>query len=127
MKKLSEVLQKFLTPEQQEAVKGYYIVNGSQIHRIAEEIPELTVENFKVIKVNYNEDDSGQVVVATAEDIAYYNPDNKDYDFIFKDTGDYFVRDDAPSELVAFLDKVLKKSDYECQSGDCEAGDEITE
>ena len=78
MKKLSEVLQKFLKPEQQEAVKGYYIVNGSQIHRIGEEIPELTVENFKVIKVNYNDDDSGQVVVATAEDIAYYNPDNKD-------------------------------------------------
>ena len=127
MKKLSEVLQTFLKPEQQETVKGYYIVNGSQIHRIEEEIPELTVENFRVIKVNYNEDDSGEVMVATAEDIAYYNPNNSDYDFIFKDTGDYFVRDDAPSELVAFLDKVLNEREYEGHSGDSEEEDETTE
>lgn len=101
-------LVEFLTMEEKERLKNCYVFNFDNLYKMIEnKNEELTKENFKVIFVTDN-----SIQIATIDDIEFYNPECKDFDFKIGDE-DYFARKGAPAEVIEFLDKELNKAQYE--------------
>ena len=46
------------------------------------------------------------------DNICFYDTDRGDFNFKVGTDGDYFNRDEAPEEVVEFLDEVLNKAKY---------------
>ena len=94
-----------LTHEQKEGFKNWYFWSDKELTKLVDiDYDKLSTENFKVLYVA-----RGECKVATVEDIRFYNPDRKDFDFFIGDNGDYFYRSCAPEEVVIFLDQELRK------------------
>lgn len=105
MKKFVEIL----TQEQKEILKDSYILLGQHLYKMIEnEDGEFMEDNFKVVFTVKK-----SIVVATADDITYFQPEKGDFDFKIGDSIEHFLRDGAPRAVVEFLDKKLNKTQYE--------------
>ena len=107
-------LVEFLSMDEKEKLKNCYVFYFDNLYKLIEnehmrkiKVKPLTAENFKVIFVTDN-----SIQIATLEDITFYNPECKDFDFKIGDE-EYFVGNGAPAEVIEFLDKELNKAQYE--------------
>ena len=101
-----------LTPEQKEYFKNWYIWYENGLRKLVYNEPdELTAENFRVIYITDRSIEE-ELEVATVEDIEFFDAKAKDFDFNIGNDK-YFYRDEAPEEVVEFLDKALNKAQYE--------------
>ena len=98
-----------LTDEQKDELKNCYLLADEELwYVVGNEDDEINEDNFRVLVIT----DEG-LEIATAENICFYAPENKDFDFMVGTEGDYFGRDNAPEEVVEFLDNYLNKAKYE--------------
>ena len=99
-----------LTDGTSEELRNYYVcTKDNELLKLTQnKSDELTSENFKVLYVT----EEGYIV-ATVEHICFYNPADKDFDFKVGIDGDWFSRENAPEEVVEFLDNELNKTKYE--------------
>lgn len=111
MKSLNEIL----TPEQKELFKNWYVWYEDGLSKLVyNESDELTPENFRVLYITEKSIEKG-CEVATVDDIKFYEPETKDFDFYIGGDNGFFYRDEAPEEVVEFLDRVLNKAQYEAE------------
>lgn len=106
-------MQKFvdlLTDAQKDKLKNCYIITqDNELCKLTlDEGDELTTENFKVL---FPKTDEG-LMVAMVDNICFYDPNEGDFDFKVGIDGDWFDRNEAPYEVVEFLDEVLNKAKY---------------
>ena len=105
MKKFVEVL----TDEQKECLKGYYIWGNEKVYKLIDSEVELTKENFRILFVS---DIDGEMVIATTDDIQYWDPLDFDFDYHIGDGQYCLYRQNTPEEVINFIDKELKRDQY---------------
>jgi len=102
----------FLTPEQKEYFKNWYVCDDSRIIKLVDNEPdELTPEKFTLIYLTdvFQEE---AFYIATVDDITFFDPETDDFDFHIGDDSDFFYRDGTPEEVLKFLDEYLNIAQY---------------
>jgi len=99
-----------MTPEAREIFKNWYVWGEETLLKLVDiESDQLTAENLRII---FAKSEDG-MAIATVEDIEFYDPEDGDFDFKIGDDGSYIDREEAPKEVVEFLDNYLNKAQYE--------------